>query len=150
MSLLSEALKEYGVEEIIGGAGSHNDTILKYFKDSGHEWVHDDETAWCSAFINAMAKRAGLPMSGKLNARSWLEVGEEISVPKSGDLVIFWRGSITSWKGHVAIFINFDEDGEKVNVLGGNQSNMVCIMGYDMGRILSYRRLEKDAQTAKG
>lgn len=138
-TLLDIALREYGVEEIVGGL--HNPTILDYFRESGHAWVHDDETAWCSAFMNAMALRSGLEYTGKLNARSWLDVGEEISSPMIGDVVIFWRGSPDSWKGHVGIFINYDEDGKKINVLGGNQGNKVCVSGYDKGRLLGFRRL---------
>jgi len=147
MSLLSEALKEYGVEEIVGEA-EHNPAILKYFKEIGHSWVHDDETAWCSAFINAMAFRSKLEMSGKLDARSWLKVG--VSVPDfvglDNVIVIYWRGSVSSWKGHVGIPINYDEDGVHINTLGGNQGNMVRISGYNKGRLLDYRQL-KDVET---
>jgi len=140
MSLLLDiALREHGVEETIGGM--HNPVILQYFRECGHSWVKDDETAWCSAFMNAMALRAGLEYTGKLNARSWLDIGEEIESPMPGDVVIYWRGSIESWKGHVGIFINYDEDGKHINTLGGNQSNKVCISGYDKGRLLGFRRL---------
>ncbi len=138
-TLLDFSMREYGVEETKGGL--HNPTILKYFQESGNEWVHDDETAWCSAFMNAMAIRAGLEYSGKLNARSWLDVGQEVESPMPGDVIIFWRSSPDSWKGHVGIYINHDEDGNHINVLGGNQSNKVCISGYDKGRLLGYRRL---------
>lgn len=139
--LLDIALREYGVEETIGGM--HNPRILEYFRECGHSWVKDDETAWCSAFINAMALRAGLEYSGKLNARSWLDLGEEIKSPMPGDIVIFWRAHPDSWKGHVGIFINYDEDGEHINVLGGNQANSVCISKYDNGRLLGFRRLRR-------
>ena len=138
-TLLDIALREYGIEEIVGG--EHNPIILQYFHESGHEWVHDDETAWCSAFMNAMAFRARLEHTGKLNARSWLDVGEEIESPMPGDVVILWRGSPDSWKGHVGIYINHDEDERHINILGGNQGNKVCIAGYDKGRLLGYRRL---------
>ncbi len=139
--LLEIALNEYGVEEVVGG--QHNATIVNYFKDIGHSWVKNDETAWCSTFINWCAKKAGYEYTKKLNARSWLDIGEEIEKPQVGDIVIFWRGSRDSWKGHVAIFINYDEDDRHVNVLGGNQGNMVKITSYDKGRVLGFRRLKK-------
>ena len=138
-TLLEIALREYGVQEIVGG--EHNAVIVEYFKESGHGWVHDDELAWCSSFMNAMARRAGLESTGKLNARSWLDVGVHITNPQPGDLVIFWRKGKSSAYGHIAIFINFDEDGRNINVLGGNQGNMVRISGYDKGRLLGFRRL---------
>ena len=141
--LLTIALREYGVEEIVGGI--HNERIVRYFKDIGHAWVRDDETAWCSTFVNWCAKLSGYEHDNKLNARSWLDSGEKVDDPQPGDIVIFWRGSRDSWKGHVAIFINFDEDGRHINVLGGNQGNMVKISGYDKGRVLGYRRLNKVA-----
>ena len=140
-NLLSVALCEYGVQEIIGGM--HNPQILKYFKVSGHNWVKDDETAWCSSFINYVAIKSGHEASMKLNARSWLDIGTPTSNPVIGDIVIYWRGSRDSWKGHVGIFINYDEDGININTLGGNQKNSVCIMGYDKGRLLGFRKLNK-------
>ena len=129
MGLLNIALGEYGVREIRGA--KHNPRILEYFKEIGHEWVKDDETAWCSAFINWCALKAGVERSGKLNARSWMDIGKEVSKPKIGDLVIFWRESPASWKGHVAIYINSTE--KAVFVLGGNQNNSVNIQSYGTG-----------------
>ena len=139
--LLIQALREYGIEETVGG--QHNPNVLKYFKEIGHEWVKDDETAWCSAFVNWCAMKCGYEYTKKLNACSWLAIGEKIENPHPGDIVIFWRASPDSWKGHVAIYINHDEDERHINVLGGNQSNMVNIRGYDKGRLLGYRRLNK-------
>lgn len=136
MNLLQTALQEYGVKEVPGGI-DHNPRIVQYFYDIGHEWVTDDETAWCSAFVDWCCKEAGLIGSGKLNARSWLKVGEEVD-QCLGDIVVFWRSSKTSWKGHVGIFIA--QHGDKVYCLGGNQSNQVCISGYDVKRVLGYRR----------
>ena len=136
-NLLDFALSQYGIKEISGS--KHNEKIVKYFKEIGHSWVNDDETAWCSAFMNWCCMSVGMVKSGKLNARSWLNVGNGVGSPVKGDIVVFWRESITSWKGHVAIYIN-DLDDKYINVLGGNQSNMVCIKPYPKERVLSYRR----------
>lgn len=137
-NLLSIALSQYGVTEIKGE--KHNETIVAYSKDIGYGGIIDDETAWCSIFMNWCAKQADLDRSKKLNARSWLNVGTEVDEPELGDVVVFWRTSVNSWKGHVAIYINTNDDGS-INVLGGNQKNMVCIQKYGANRILSYRRL---------
>jgi hypothetical protein len=42
--------------------------------------VRDDETPWCSAFVNYVAWLLNLPRSGSLAARSWLKVGIAIAV----------------------------------------------------------------------
>ena len=135
--LLKTALREYGVTEIPGI--ENNPRILQYFEDIGQKWVQDDETAWCSAFLNWCCMWSALPYSGKLDARSWLNVGEKTTKPEQGDIAIFWRESRASWKGHVGIFINTMDD--KINVLGGNQNNGVCIAPYPKHRLLEYRCL---------
>lgn len=140
--LLKIALSQYGVKEIPGK--SHNPTIVRYSKEIGYGGIVDDETAWCSIFVNWCAMNAGLERSKKLNARSWLKIGESIDKPETGDVVIFWRGSESSWKGHVAIFINYSEDGNYVNCLGGNQGNKVCISAYSSSRVLGFRKLNKE------
>ena len=85
--------------------GKTTQGFLQYFSEIGHSWVKDDETAWCSAFANWVCKKAGAARSGKLNARSWLKVGIQTHHPQKGDIVVFWRESPQSWKGHVAFFI---------------------------------------------
>jgi len=137
MTILDVALSQFGVVEIPGKG--HNKTILKWFKEIKYSGIKNDETAWCSCFINWCALKAGLVRSGYLNARSWLKVGDEIKNPLPGDIAIFWRSSISSWKGHVGIYIN--TQGNYINVLGGNQNNKVCIKKYPKSRLLGYRRL---------
>lgn len=138
-NLINIALAEYGIKEIPGS--NHNPRILEYFKEIGRAWVSDDETAWCSAFANYVAKTAGFEFSGELNARSWIDCGCETNKPEIGDVVVFWREDPRSWKGHVAFFIRETKD--LVYVLGGNQSNQVCIKAYPKARLLQYRRLRK-------
>lgn len=136
--LLKVALSQAGQKEIEGDA--NNPTIVNYAKESGFKWVNDDETPWCSIFMNWVAFKAGYKRSGKANARSWLTVGENILFPETGDVAIFRRGN-SDWKGHVAFFLNFD--GEYVTVFGGNQGNQVKISRYSKVDVLGYRRLEK-------
>ncbi|WP_452602925.1 TIGR02594 family protein [Pontimicrobium sp. MEBiC06410] len=140
MSIINTALSEYGVKEIIGS--KDNLRILKYFNEIGFNGskLHD-ETAWCSAFANWVAKTAGYEHSKKLTARSWLTVGESTNTPKIGDIVVFWRESPKSWKGHVGFFIKQTKN--YVYVLGGNQRNMVCIKAYAKSRVLDYKKLKK-------
>ena len=132
------ALSQFGIKEIVGA--EHNPEVLKYFQDLGFDASSlTDETAWCSAFANWVARESNLPYTKKLNARSWLFVGHEVAVPQLGDIVVFWRESPTSWKGHVAFYVNEDEN--NIYVLGGNQGNKVCVKPYAKKRLLSYIRL---------
>lgn len=131
------ALKDYGVTEIAGD--EHNDRILEYNRVAGFSFV-DDETAWCSIYLNYVAKMSGLPRSGSALARSWLNVGMPVDNPLLGDVVVFSRGN-SSWQGHVGLFINYSEDKKYIYVLGGNQNNGVNIMAYRSDRLLGFRRL---------
>lgn len=140
----------YGLKEIPGE--KNNPQILQFFADIGHKWVQSDETDWCSALMNWIAMQCNCQRSGKLDARSWMNVGEETKYPELGDIVCFWTGSLTkSWHGHVGGFVR--KDGNYVYTAGGNQSsiiggktyNMICTKPYPieskyMG-LLGYRRL---------
>ena len=141
IDLLKKALSQYGTKEIVGS--KHNDTIVNYFKQIGHSWVKDDETAWCSIFISWLAFKCGRERSNKANARSWLDIGCYVKKPYIGDIVIFWRVKRNSWQGHVGVYINHSEDGRWVYCLGGNQSNKVKISKYAATRVLGYRHLNK-------
>ena len=147
MNITEIAFMNYGLKEIQGPEGNTPE-ILNFFKQIGHKWVKTDETAWCAAFVNYCLHMAGFPMTGKLNARSFLELGERVSSPRpigsfnhTVDLVVFWRGDPSSWKGHVGFYIKEREN--LIYTLGGNQSNQVKISAYDRSRLLEYRRITK-------
>lgn len=136
--LLNRAFSQYGIKEIVGN--QDNPEVLKYFEATGHGSLKD-ETAWCSAFMNWIAKESGLEISGKLTARSWLNVGEKVDNPVIGDVVVLWRESRNSWKGHVGVYVGKDD--RYIYILGGNQSNQVKVSAYSKVRLLQYRRLKK-------
>ena len=147
MNVAEVAFSHYGLKEL-QGPEANTPEIVNFFKEIGHAWVKTDETAWCAAFANYCLKTAGLPYTGKLNARSFLDIGEQISNPKplgsmelAADMVILWRESPSSWKGHIGFYVK--ERGSLIYVLGGNQSNRVQISAYDRGRLLEYRRITK-------
>jgi uncharacterized protein (TIGR02594 family) len=138
MNHIELAFTQYGVKEIVGEID--NPEIIKYFDILGFDGSKlKDETAWCSAFANWVCLSSGLDCSGKLNARSWVDVGLATSEPKLGDIVIFWRESRESWKGHVAFYVN--DDDKYIYVLGGNQGNQVKVGAYPKERLLMYRRV---------
>lgn len=132
---LELARAELCVTEVSGSG--HNKRIVDYFADAGHPEVKNDETAWCAGFVGAMLKRAGMPNSGSLAARSYLKYGTPVDTPEPGDIVVFSRGNST-WEGHVGFYVG--ETDTAVKVLGGNQSNKVSIANYSKTRLLGYRR----------
>lgn len=140
-NLLDKAFSQYGIKEITGK--EDNPEVLKYFDEIGYDGSKlKDDTAWCSAFANWVAKTSGYEHTGALNARSWLKIGKEVTEPERGDVVILWREKPNSWKGHVGFFIRQTKNW--IYILGGNQSNQVKITAYPKNRLLGYRRLSHE------
>lgn len=130
------AQKEVGTVEWADGS---NPKVVAYYRDAGHPEVKDDAVAWCAAFVGAMLKRAGLPNTGSLMARSYLKWGTEVplSDARLGDIVVFKRG--TGAQGHVGFFAGMD--GAKIKVLGGNQKDAVNVSRYSADSLLGVRRM---------
>ena len=96
------------------GAAAHNERILQYAQEAGFTQIEDDETPWCSIFMNWVAFKTGLVRTKSGAARSWLNVGNAIESPEPGDVVIFWRVDPTSWQGHVGIFTGYSKDSSRI------------------------------------
>jgi uncharacterized protein (TIGR02594 family) len=137
--LLKIAFNELGTEELVGT--EDNPEVLKYANETGIKGITNDEIPWCSTFVNWVAWKSGLQYTKKANARSWLNVGKKVSSPEPGDVVVFWRESPKSWKGHVGIFLGISADKKRVYCLGGNQGNRVSVSAYRLNTVLSYQRL---------
>lgn len=135
LDLVKIALAEYGTKGILGK--NSNKQVLKYFRDIGFSGITDDDTAWCTAFMNWCLLQAGYKGTGKLNARSFLTYGSETKKPVLGDIVVLWRDDPNSWTGHVGLFVAMSDT--SVWVLGGNQDNMVNIKAFPKSQILSFR-----------
>lgn len=126
------ANKELGIQEIAGF--KHNLRILQYHEATTLK-ATDDETPWCSAFacwVMEQYKRGSSPASAR--ARDWLNWGIELKSPIYGCIVVLDRGQ---GKGHVGFYVGSTKDG--IRLLGGNQSNRVCIEEYGVLRVLGYR-----------
>ena len=135
-----------GVKEI---AGAENNPQISKWLNKLDPKLKSDQTAWCSAYAHAVAEEAGFVGSGKLNARSWQKVGDPVNLANAqqGDVVVFWRESPTSWKGHVGFYQGRDSKGN-IRVLGGNQGNQVGVNTYPANRLLSVRRLKQKSSNA--
>lgn len=126
---------ELGVKEKPGRAD--NPVIQAFYRDAGHPEVKHDSVPWCAAFVGAMLERAGVKPSGSLAARSYLAWGRKIDHPVPGCVVVFSRGH-SRWEGHVAFFVR-DLAGNRIEVLGGNQSDRVSLEAFPKSRVLGYR-----------
>lgn len=131
---LAVARKELGVKEHVGDAD--NPRIVEYHRSTslGKADANEDETPWCSSFVNWCMVKAGRYGTNSAWARSWLKWGVALDVPKLGCVVVFSRNTNS---GHVGFFIK--EVGENILVLGGNQNNEVCEALYPKSRLLGYR-----------
>lgn len=130
-----ESAKYIGLKEIAGSR--HEAEILRFFADSGHPEITNDETAWCAAFVGAMLVRSGYKGTGSLTARSYEKFGEKLSQPKPGCIVVMKRGN-SSWQGHVTFFVKKLANG-RILCRGGNQSNKVNEASYSTDKVLAYR-----------
>jgi uncharacterized protein (TIGR02594 family) len=123
---------ERGTSEVQGG---ENPRIIEYHTTTTLK-AKEDEVSWCSSFVNWCMVKAGIKGTGLANARSWLAWGEPLTTPRLGCVVIFERGTDPA-AGHVAFFI--DDLGDRVKVLGGNQSDQVKYSNYPRAHVLGYR-----------
>lgn len=82
---------------------------------------------WCGDAVETAVRRAlpdeELPDNPYL-ASNWCKFGREVK-PQVGAILPFWRGSPSSWKGHVGFYAG--ESTSHYYVLGGNQGDTVTI-----------------------
>lgn len=137
--LLLEFLSHYGVREFEGP--SSNPEITEMADDLGFDMQDDSTLSWCSLALNYYAKKCGYEYTNSLAARSWLKTSIVVLKPSLGDIVVLWRESPSSWKGHVGLFVAWDET--KIWLLGGNTNNMISIAPYPRERVLGVRQLKR-------
>ncbi len=136
--------KEYGVIEFPGD--EHNPRILEYFgtvKNIGSRWKVQDETPWCSAFVNWCVEEAGYVGTKSALSASWLSWGKEINNPVKGCIAVFSREG----GGHVGFYIDETVAGKEtfIRILGGNQDHGETDIGavnlkfYPKSKLLGYR-----------
>lgn len=132
--LLVEAFKLIGIKEVPGQ--SDNLEILKWAEALGLEKTYrKDDIPWCGLFIAYACHQAGLQIvANPLWARNWINFGTGQKVAMLGDVLVFVRDG----GGHVGIYVG--EDKTSYHVLGGNQSDMVCVTRIRKERCIGVRR----------
>lgn len=131
-----EARRLIGVTEDVGPG--NNPTIIDWSAGIGIDYRNDD-VPWCGLFVahcvTSTLESEKLP-GNPLGARNWLKFGAPCD-SGLGSVLIFWRGKKNGWQGHVGFYAG--EDGSAYHVLGGNQSNKVCVTRIAKNRLLGAR-----------
>ena len=111
-----------------------NPRILEYLRTTTFP-NPQDETPWCSAFVNWCVQKAGLAGTRSAAARTWLYWGVGQYDPPLGSIVVMWRIHRTHGAGHVGFLVGATAG--TVDLLGGNQHNEVCVRTYPRARVLA-------------
>ncbi|MBM7036765.1 NlpC/P60 family protein [Vibrio ulleungensis] len=126
-----------GTQEV-SGTGS-NPTIMQWANYQQMPYYTDDDIPWCGLFVahcvSSQLTNEPLP-SMPLRARAWRTFGQQCT-PQLGAIMVFWRESIESNKGHVGFY--WSEDDDTYHILGGNQSNSVTVAKLAKSRLLCAR-----------
>lgn len=123
---LDIARKEMGQAEV-PGKGT-NQRIVDYHSSTALH-ATDDETPWCSSFVNWCFRKAGIDGTYNAAAKSWIAWGQE-SVPMRGAVVVLHSKSGGGY--HVGFFV--DSTPTSVRLLGGNQGNRVKESTFELSR----------------
>jgi len=113
---------EMGQREI---AGSRDNARIVEYHDTTTLSANDDETPWCSSFVNWTMEKAGYKGTDSAAAVSWTNWGDKVSGGLSGgregDIVVIKNRS--SGQHHVGFLVS--QGNGQFTLLGGNQSNSV-------------------------
>ena len=127
LAWIDEAHKYVGLTEIKGAR--HNQTITKWLKALGAWWT-DDETPWCGVFTAHCLTVAGRAIPKHwYRAKAYADYGTVLTKPAFGCLGVMSR----TGGGHVCFVIG-ETTGDRLVVIGGNQSNQVSIASYPRSR----------------
>jgi uncharacterized protein (TIGR02594 family) len=133
---MAEADNLLGTKEILGARS--NPLILDWASSLDLHYPGDD-IPWCGLFV-AHCIGSTLPEEilppNPLGARQWERFGDP-TVPRLGAIMVFWRESRESGKGHVGLYTGEDEHAYRI--LGGNQNDKVCLAWVGRDRLTKAR-----------
>jgi uncharacterized protein (TIGR02594 family) len=116
-----------------------NPRIVEYHRTTTlpMPYVTQDETDWCSSFVNWCMMKADVRRTKSAMARSWKNWGHPLDQPRYGCVAVFWREDLNGPYGHVGFFVS--EDANNVLLLAGNQGHAVSKSNQPKNRLLGYR-----------
>lgn len=129
------AKNQIGVKEIPGK--KNNPQIVSYHQATSLK-ANDDETAWCSSFVNWCLSSVGIKGTNSAAAKSFTKWGIGLKEPRPGAIAVMSRGGV-GWSGHVGFYVGEGKDPNTVFILSGNQSNQVKVSEFSKNLILGYR-----------
>lgn len=132
---LTLARGQIGVRETPGPASTP--TIMGWARKIGG-WIAafyaDDSIPWCGLFVGwALASRGLKTPPNLLGARAYEAWGRPLDHGAPGAILVFARKG----GGHVGFYVGEDETA--YHVLGGNQSDMVCVKRIGKSRLTAIR-----------
>lgn len=135
--VIAQAFERMGVIEQPGA--KHHPLILWFHSQTSLK-ATSDEVPWCSAFVCAVMEMAGYKSPRSAAARDWLKWGGLcLDKPAFGAIVVFDRSDPSNKNAaHVGFYWGKSGDG-RIDVLGGNQRNRVCVAPYLETDVLGYR-----------
>ena len=135
-------LLEKTLVKAISFYGMGSEILADYLKEIGFLWPPGQQINWCGLFMAFVCQSQGFSLPHHFQvARKWLTAGAKVLKPQTGDIVILWRKSPSSWMGHVGFFIR--QENNMWWILGGCQGGIVSIRSYPAHKVLGIRRLEK-------
>jgi uncharacterized protein (TIGR02594 family) len=126
------AYAELGTKEADGSA--NNPRIIEYHAATSGNF-QADSVHWCSSFVNWVILKSGRTPTDNATALSWRNWsgGYKIDKPAYGCIVVFSYGN---GRGHVGFVVG--QDGDRLQILGGNQSDAVTVSKFSTSQIVAY------------
>jgi uncharacterized protein (TIGR02594 family) len=95
------------------------------------------KTPWCASFVSWCLEKVGLPNPRTARARDFATYGVATYAEPGCIIVLDKMATDAGGSGHVAFLVGVE--GADLLLLGGNQSNSVCIKRYPAERAIAYR-----------
>jgi uncharacterized protein (TIGR02594 family) len=118
--------------------GQHNLRIIEYHKTTTLK-ATDDETPWCSSFVNWVMIQAGYRGTNSAAAKSWLQWGKGLTAPQHGAITVIKKKGATSDAStgstsgfHVGFYV--ESSPTFLSLLGGNQGNAVNVNPFSLSK----------------
>ena len=135
---MTVARRELGEKEIPGA--EDNPRILEYLAACPglpDAMADNEDTPWCSAYVNWVFAQLEMRRTGRANARSWSQWGSGMTKFSVGAVVVLSRGRNPA-KGHVGFYVGEDQTGA-ILLLAGNQGNSVSIAQKQKDQVVAVR-----------